>query len=84
MNAILDDASNEMFLNEDIAGVLGSQKPFKTDEVETFQFMPTSVMIESADEQSSKGIRVKTCPRKASNIGHISNSVNLQNQQKKE
>ena len=29
INAILDDASNETFLNEEVAGVLGLQEPFQ-------------------------------------------------------
>ena len=44
INAILDDASNETFLNEEVAGVLGLQEPFQkvqvhvlNDTVETFQ-----------------------------------------------
>ncbi|CAB3998321.1 Hypothetical predicted protein [Paramuricea clavata] len=47
VNAILDDASNETFLNEQVAGVLGLHEPYKTvkvhvlnNEVETFQSMP--------------------------------------------
>ena len=47
INAILDDASNETFLNEEVAGVLGLQEPFQkvqvhvlNDAVETFQSMP--------------------------------------------
>ncbi|CAB4038982.1 Hypothetical predicted protein, partial [Paramuricea clavata] len=47
VNAILDDASNETFLNEQVAGVLGLQEPYKTvkvhvlnNEIETFQSMP--------------------------------------------
>ena len=33
VNAILDDASNESFLNEDVAGMLGIQEPFQTVKV---------------------------------------------------
>lgn len=47
VNAILDDASNETFLNEEVAGALGLSEPFETvkvhvlnNEVETFQSMP--------------------------------------------
>lgn len=71
INAILDDASNETFLNEEIAGVLGIQQPFETvkvhvlnNEVETFLSMPVHVTIESIDGQFSKEISVKTCPQK--------------------
>ena len=70
VNAILDDASNESFLNEQVAGVLGLQEPYQTvqvhvlnNEVETFQSMPVNIMIESVDGQYSKDICVKTCPQ---------------------
>jgi hypothetical protein len=69
-NAILDDASNETFLNEQVAGVLGLQEPYKTvrvhvlnNEVETFQSMPVEVMIESVNGQYRKEICIKTCPQ---------------------
>ena len=71
VNVILDDASNESFLNEDVAGMLGIQEPFQTvkvhvlnNEIETFQSMPVSVTIESVEGEFSKSIDVKTCPRK--------------------
>ncbi len=71
VNAILDDASNKTFLNEEGAGMLGIQEPFQTvkvhvlnNEVETFQSMPVNVTIESVDGQFSKSIDIKTCPRK--------------------
>ena len=58
VNAILDDASNETFLNEEVAGMLGIQEPFQTikvhvlnDEIETFQSVPVNVIIESVDGQ---------------------------------
>ena len=47
INAILDDASNETFLNKAVAGILGLQEPFEkfqvyvlNNTVETFQSMP--------------------------------------------
>ena len=71
INAILDDASNETFLNEEVAGVLGLQEPFQkvqvhvlNDTVETFQSMPLKIEIESVDGQLSKEISVKMCQRK--------------------
>ena len=74
INAILDDASNEAFLNEEVAGVLGLQEPFQkvqvhvlNDTVETFQSMPLKIEIESVDGQFSKEISVKTCPQKVTN-----------------
>jgi hypothetical protein len=70
INAILDDASNETFFNEEVAGVLGIQEPFEkvkvhvlNDAIETFQSMPVTVMIESVDGQFSKEVKVRTCPR---------------------
>ena len=33
INAILDDASNETFLKEVVAGILGLQEPFEKDQV---------------------------------------------------
>ncbi|CAB4021602.1 Hypothetical predicted protein [Paramuricea clavata] len=70
VNAILDDASNETFLNQDVAGVLGIQEPFEkakvhvlNDSEDTFESMPATVMIESVDGQFSKEVRVRTCPR---------------------
>ena len=58
VNAILDDASNETFLNDEVAGMLGIQEPFQTikvhvlnDQVETFQSVPVNVIIESVDGQ---------------------------------
>ena len=71
VNAILDDASNETFLNEEIAGVLGLQEPLQkvqvhvlNDTVETFQSMPLRIELESVDGRFTKEISVKTCPRK--------------------
>ena len=71
INAILDDASNETFLNEEVAGVLGLCEKFETvkvhvlnNEVETFQSMPVKLTIESVDGQFAKEINVKTCPKK--------------------
>ena len=71
VNAILDDASNESFLNEEVVGVLRLCEPFETvkvhvlnNEVETFQSMPVKLTIESVDGQFSKEIHVKTCPKK--------------------
>jgi hypothetical protein len=70
VNAILDDASNETFLNEQFAGVLRLQEPYKTvkvhvlnNEVETFQSMPVEVMIESVNGQNHKEVGVKTFPQ---------------------
>ena len=71
INAILDDASNETFLNEAVAGILGLQEPLEkvqvyvfNDTVETFQSMPIKIEIESVDGRFSKEISAKTCPQK--------------------
>ncbi|PFX16011.1 hypothetical protein AWC38_SpisGene19740 [Stylophora pistillata] len=63
---VLDDASNETFLNEEVAGVLGLQEPFEKVQghVETFQSMPLQIEIESVDGRLSKKVGVKTCPQK--------------------
>ena len=78
INAILDDASNETFLNEEVAGVLGLQEPFQkvqvhvlNDTVETFQSMPLKIEIESVDGQFSKEISVKTCRGKSQAITEL-------------
>ena len=69
INAILDDASNETFLNEAVAGILGLQELFEKVQVyalnhtvEAFQSMP--IKIESVDGRFSKEISPKTCPQK--------------------
>ena len=66
----MDDASNESFLNEDVAGALGLKQSYQTvkvhvlnNSVETFQAMPLTVTIESVNGQLSKEIEAKTCPR---------------------
>ena len=68
-NAIHDDASNEIFLNEEVAGVLGQQEPLQkvqvhvlNDTVETFQSMLLNIKIGSVDGQFSKEISVETGP----------------------
>ena len=70
VNAILDDASNESFLNEQVARTLGLQEPNQTvkvhvlnNQVETFKSMPVNIVIESIDGQYSRKICVKTCPK---------------------
>ena len=71
INPILDDASNETFLNEAVAGILGLQEPFEkfqvyvlNNTVETFQSMPIKIEIETVDGKFSKEISTKTCPQK--------------------
>ena len=61
VNALLDDGSNETFINEEDAGVLGLKERYHTvavnvlnNEVETFQSMPLDVTIESLDGEFSK------------------------------
>ncbi|RMX60490.1 hypothetical protein pdam_00001467 [Pocillopora damicornis] len=71
INAILDDASNETFLNEAVAGILGLQEPFEkfqvyviNNTVENFQSMPIKIEIETVHGKFSKEISTKTCPQK--------------------
>ena len=86
INAILDDASNETFLNEEVAGVLGLQEPFQkvqvhvlNDTVETFQSMPLKIEIESVDGRFSKEISIKTCPQKVTGNYRVVNWSEYQN-----
>ena len=69
VNAILDDASNESFVNEHVANLLGIQEAFQSvqvhvlnNSVETFQSMPAKIEIESVNGDFGKVIEVKTCP----------------------
>ena len=70
VNAILDDASNESFMNEEVAGLLGLKATWQTvqvrvlnDSVETFKSMPLQIEIDSVDRQFTKTIDVQTCPK---------------------
>ena len=70
VNAILDDASNESFMNEEVAGLLGLKATWQTvqvralnDSVKTFKSMPLQIEIESVDRQFTKTIDVQTCPK---------------------
>ena len=69
VNALLDDASNETFLNENVANFLGLQERFQTvqvhvlnNSVETFQSMPVKIEIECVSGDFGKVIEVNTCP----------------------
>lgn len=80
VNAILDDGSNETFLNEEVAGILGLKERYQTvtvnvlnNEVETFQSMPLDVTIESLDGDFSKDIKVKTCPQRVTGNYKVEN-----------
>ena len=72
INAILDDALNETFLNVIWLGCWGCKsQPYEkvkvhvlNDSVETFNSMPITVTIETVDGQFSNEMRVRTCPRK--------------------
>ena len=88
INAILDDASNETFLNEEVAGVLGLQEPFQkvqvqvhvlNNTVKTFQSMPLKIEIESVDGRFSKEISIKTCPQKVTGNYRVVNWSEYQN-----
>ena len=80
VNAILDDASNESFLNEEVAGALGLKQSYQTvkvhvlnNSVETFQTMPLRITIESVNGQLTKEIEVKTCPRSVTGSYQVEN-----------
>ncbi|XP_022806104.1 uncharacterized protein LOC111343209 [Stylophora pistillata] len=80
INAVLDDTSDEPFLNEEVAGVLGLQEPFKkvqvhvlNDIVETFQSIPLQIEIESVYGRWSQEIGVKTCPQKVTGSYRVVN-----------
>ena len=80
VNAPLDDGSNETFINEEVAGVLGLKERYHTvtvnvlnNEVETFQSMPLDVTIESLDGEFSKDIKVKTCPKRVTGNFKVEN-----------
>ena len=69
VNAILDDASNESFLHENVASLLGIQESFQkvqvhvlNSEVEIFQSMPIMVDIESVSGGFKRTIVLKTRP----------------------
>ena len=70
VNAILDDASNESFMNEEVTRLLGLKATWQTvrvrvlnDSVEAFKSMPLQIEIESVDRQFTKTIDVQTCPK---------------------
>ena len=80
VNALLDDGSNETFISEEVAGVLGLKERYHTvtvnvlnNVVETFQSMPLDVTIESLDEEFSKDIKVKTCPKRVTGNYRVEN-----------
>ena len=70
VNVVLDDTSNETFMNEELAGALGLSTAWKNvqvhvlnSSVETFKSMPLQVEVESADGRLSKTVNVQTCPK---------------------
>ena len=70
VNAVLDDVSNETFMNEELAGALGLSTVWRNvqvhvlnSSVETFKSMPLQVEVESVDGQLSKTVNVQTCPK---------------------
>ena len=85
INAILDDTSNETFLNEEVAGVLGLEELFQkvqvhvlNDTLETFRSMPLKIEIES-EKKISKEISVKTCPQEVAGNYRVVNWTEHQN-----
>ena len=84
VNAILDNASNESCMNEEVAGLLGLKATCQTvqvrvlnDSVETFKSMPLQIEIESVDRQFTKTIDVKTCPKAVTRSSGVSRTVPL-------
>lgn len=80
VNAILDDASNESLLNEEVAGALGLKESYQTvkvhvlnNSVETFQTMPLKIEIESVNGQFTKEIEVKSSPRSVTGNYQVEN-----------
>ena len=80
VNAILNDASNESFVNEEVAGALGLKESHQTvkvhvlnNSVETFQIIPLKIEIESVNDQFTKEIEVKTCPRSVTGNYQVKN-----------
>ena len=80
VNAILDDASNESFLNEEVAGALGLKESYQTvkvhvlnNSVQTFQTMPLKIETQSVNGQFTKEIEVKTCPRSVTGNYQVEN-----------
>jgi len=76
----------KLFLNENVAGVLGLQEPFQkvqvhvlNDTVEIFQSMPFKTEIESVDGQFSEEISMKTCPQKVTGNYRVVNWTEHQN-----
>ena len=70
VNAVLDDASNESFVNEEVTGLLGLTAKWETVQVrvlndsrETFRSMPLKIEIESIDRHFTKTVNVQTCPK---------------------
>ena len=70
VNAVLDDASNESFVNEEVTGLLGLTAKWETVQVrvlndsrETFRSMPLKIEIESIDRQFTKTVSVQTFSR---------------------
>ena len=86
INAILNDASNETFLNEEVAGVVGVQELFLkvqvhllSDTVETFQPKLVKIEIESVHGKFSKEINMKMYPQKVTSNYRVVNWTKHQN-----
>ena len=71
VNAMLDDGSNETFVDKEVARVFGLEERYHTltlnvsnNEVETFQSMPLKETIERLAGEFSKDINVSSCPER--------------------
>ena len=71
VNAVLDDASTVSYVNEEVAGALGLSATYEkvtvnvlNENVETFDSMPVSLILESCDGNVKVPFKALTCPRR--------------------
>jgi len=69
-NAVLDDASTVSYVNEEVAGALALSATYEkvtvnvlNENVETFDSMPVSLILESCDRNVKVPSKALTCPR---------------------
>ena len=71
VNAVLDDASTVSYVNEEVAGALGLSATYEkvtvnvlNENVETFDSMPVSLILESCDANVKVPFKALTCHRR--------------------
>ena len=71
VNAVLDDASTVSYVNEEVAGALGLSATYEkvtvnvlNENVETFDSMPVSLILESCDGNVKVPFKALTCPHR--------------------